>query len=119
MSRFTDLVRDYYDTESWIIGNESGGIEAPHVILSVEEEDEKVIAKWQNPETCGLSDCRYHYADTSVHEDVFTLQDGILRRNGETALFNVFIDVPFETDIIKKFTDKWGIKNKGIYTVAA
>lgn len=102
-----ECIKDAFDIQDGIAGTLSGGIEAPRILKSIEEVNGCYIVKWQNSETCGLSDCRYHNIDISVHTDVFELCDNQIIMNGS---LNVFEYDEWVKDLISGFYQRWNLK---------
>ena len=105
-----EIIKDFYDTEHYITGCQCGGLEAEHIILSIEEKEEVTIVRWRNPETYGLSDCRYHYADQSVHTDTFVINNDVLSINDNTDIFWIWND-EVQIKAASNFLTKWNLKN--------
>ncbi len=104
-SSFEEMAIEAFELIDYIAGTETGGIEAPRILISAEErEDGAVAIKWQNPETCGLSDVRYHNTDLSVHEDVYSYNGRNILVNGN----NPFDDIWF--DECRKMVDAFYLK---------
>ncbi len=103
-----ECVRDAFEVQNHIIGTLSGGIEGPRILISIEEVDGCVKVNWRNPDICGLSDCIYHYKDTSVHTDIYEFPDDYhLKINGSNKIFN---RDPWVNEEINKFYQKWGLQ---------
>lgn len=97
----------------WISGTLSGGADGCRKITEIEADTDTATIYWHYPETCGLSDCRYHYTDPiTCHEDKFTLRDDdTLIVDG--TVFDMDDDIPFKDlvmPMVYKFLVKWGIK---------
>ena len=101
---------DAFDLMDWITGTITGGIEAPRIMINVEGQDENtVVITWRNPETCGLSDCRYHNTDIKPHKDVFRIMDKRLEYNGKTDDIFDIADWPECQQKIDEFYARWGL----------
>ena len=73
---------------------------------------------WKNQDTCGLSDCIYHYSNTSPHEDIYKINTANqLEVNGKVEQFGLDIApewvIPSSWASIEEFFDKWGLKGSG------
>ena len=75
-----EIVLEAFDLEDWLRGSASGGIDAPRIILSVERpQEDTVLVKWTEAETCGLSDCRYTNIYAGVERvSTYMIKDGLL-----------------------------------------
>ena len=109
MRNLKEIAEDAFETMNSILGNETGGIEGPEVLVGVKElEDGSVAVDWRHPETCGLSDVRYHYADLSVKTFIYRLTGNILTLDGSPDIFGS----PWVTEskeLAKKFYDRWSL----------
>ena len=109
MAELKDIAKDAFKTRDLINGHESGGIEAPSILVDVRElEDGGVAVDWKHPETCGLSDCRYHYLDLSVKTFVYRLFGNMLTLNGSTDIFGTMW-VTESKELAEKFYDRWNL----------
>ena len=65
---YQEIAVKAFELRDWITGTDTGGIEPPRIILGIttaKESSEKgvrVDIDYTYPETCGLSDCRYHHS---------------------------------------------------------
>lgn len=119
-SRMVQLSLEAFAMRDGIIRGElTGGIDAPRIVISAEEkEDGSIVVCWKNPDTCGYSDCRYHYTDTNPHEDIYRITgDNQLEVNGKLEQFGMDSDpelvIPSSWDYIEKFFKKWGLQETG------
>ena len=63
----------------------SGGIDPVKRMISCSAKGNTVSIKYDFPETCGLSDVRYHVTDPNrIRTDVFVFTDGKILMNGKT-----------------------------------
>ena len=70
------IAEEAFELEAWFIGSLSGGIEPSPITDSVtKNEDGSVSITYHLPETCGLSDCRYHNTDTDKHTVTYALSE--------------------------------------------
>ena len=101
---------DAFDLLDRLTGSITGGIEAPRIKVNMEEQDENtVVITWKNPETCGLSDCRYHNTDLEPHKDVFKLTGDVLEYNGRTRDIFGVAEWPEYQQEVNDFYVKWGL----------
>ncbi len=107
----TRIAEEAFELEAWFIGSLSGGIEPPPEVDSViEDGNGSVSIIYHLPETCGLSDCRYHNTDTDKHIVTYTLsEDGcrLLRNGGEAFPSITGWGDPEYTDKAAEFYKKW------------
>ena len=112
LGKYVNMVVDAFETANDIRGTLSGGLDAPRIMLGVEAEGNVVKMRWKNPRTCGLSDCVYHYIDTSEHTDEYMIIGGnnkdFLYLNGSKEVFDTDDFEPAE-ELAKAFYDKWGL----------
>jgi len=80
---FEEAAREAFVLQDWITGTETGGIEAPRIVEKIVPAENGIDIFWRNPETCGLSDCRYHNVDTSTHVDTYRIEEHTLMCNGK------------------------------------
>ena len=109
------LATEAFEMTDLIRGELTGGIDAPRIILSVTERDDGSVAiRWKNPDTCGLSDRIYHHTDTSVHEDIYRIEDDRLTVNGSPETFmmdrNVRSMLPKQFAKVQGFYTKWDLQ---------
>ena len=76
-------------------GSMSGGIGPVKQMISLTVTDENTVKiNYDYPETCGLSDVRYHVTDHDlVRTDVFDFSDNTIKLNGK----------PFPDPVFKEF----------------
>ena len=91
-----DIALKAFNLQDFIIGTETGGIEPPRIITDVRCLDGQAVdIEYTYPETCGLSDVRYHHAGYGKNYTVSYLIDNgkisILREGKWDA--NVFGNV--------------------------
>ncbi len=104
-----ETVREAFGLMDLLAGMNSGGIEAPRILLATERKsDTEITVRWNHPKTCGYSDVCYHYADTSEHEDTFLLEDGALVINGSRDAL-ICDDSPEFLAPVEAFCKKWGL----------
>lgn len=110
--KLAEIAQRAFDTCDQLIGELTGGIEAPRIITGTEcNDDGSVTIRWRNPETCGLSDVRYHNTDISEHEDVFMLNGGELMIKGKTIqLADIGQEWPEYDHRIKEFLKGYGLE---------
>jgi len=111
-----DVAKDAFETADYITGVLTGGVEAPRKLLKARVSKEGVEIDYTYPETCGLSDARYH--DTRAGKtftDVFSYVGGKLAVNGNTDIFG--INGWNDPDINKMASDFYA--RNGLVAVAA
>ncbi len=108
------IAKDAFNLFDMLNGHISGGIVAPRILLSATKKDDGSVAiSWRHPETCGLSDVRYHYTDTSAHTDIYSYdENGYLLLNGSSDPFHILDEADFSElrPLIQAFLDKWKLK---------
>ena len=116
----TNMFNDMIETQNWYIGTNSGGIDAPHILIAIDVQADGASAQvsWKLPSTCGLSDVRYHPIDTSVHRDMYRFDNGKISCNGDPNIFGDARSVEWADDgmapeekMAAKFYAKWGFEN--------
>ena len=99
-----DVAVECFTLIDWIVGTFTGGVEAPRILLSVDEPIEnEVHITWKHPETCGLSDCRYHYNTYKRGSDVLYLKTEIMDALAMT-------DMTCTRKELKKFMKECGLR---------
>ena len=103
-----EVAKEAFELNDWLMGTKTGGVEAPRIMISCEDRGDSVVIAWRHPETCGLSDCRYHYSDLSVQEDVFSIdaEHNMLLLNGNNDVF-CLDGWPELAESISDFLLKW------------
>lgn len=110
MDRLKQLSMAAFDLFDWLTGCRTGGIEAPRIMVKVEKQNENtVVITWKNPETCGLSDCRYHNTDLEHHKDIFKLIENKLEYNGKTDDIFGVANWPEYEQKVNDFYTSWGL----------
>ena len=101
MGNIKKIAEDAFELQNWITGTETGGVEAPRQIINIDQlQDGSVAIIWQNPATCGLSDCRYHNTDTVPHVSLYKVIKNRLYVNGDPS---------FAKWIVSDCREKYGI----------
>ena len=85
--------------EDYITGYRTGGVEAPRIILSVREHSGVVDIEYTYPETCGLSDCRYHDTRAGKVYTASYMMDG--------RKFYILRDGRWQAEIFGEVWDEW------------
>lgn len=106
-----EMAKEAFELIDIITGIETGGVEAPRVMIrATKRTDGAVSILWHHPKTCGLSDCRYHYLDLAMHEDIYTLKGNVLLLNGKSIVFGVAKELfPESRSMILEFLEKWNL----------
>lgn len=106
-----ELAVELFELINYLIGTISGGVEGPRIILEVSEvDDNTATVTWKNPQTCGLSDRRYHYIDQEVHTDTFSKRSGTLFVP-DVKIFSWGSEYPESRKIIEDFKAKYGLED--------
>ena len=100
---------DAFDLEQHIEGTLTGGIAPIKILLGIQVVDDEAIAiKYTYPNTCGLSDCRYHVTDAGKElSSLYEFKNDKLYINGKEA----FESCDLVDREIKEFYNKWGFNN--------
>ena len=111
-----EMAKEAFNLCDIITGIESGGIEAPRIMVkATRQTDGTVSILWHHPKTCGLSDCRYHYLDLAMHEDIYTLKGNVLLLNGKSIVLGVAKELfPESRSMILEFLERWHLDYPGI-----
>ena len=91
-----------FDLEDYITGSRTGGVEAPRIILSVKEHSNVVDIEYTYPETCGLSDCRYHDTRAGKIYTTSYMMDG--------RKLYILRDSKWDAEILGETWDEWELE---------
>ena len=117
-----EIAIEAFSTEDMLTGSRSGGIEAPRIIRSVSGDSVCVDIHYTYPETCGLSDVRYHNTEAGKDftasyifdgEILHVLKDGLWSRELFGELWN-----EWERKEVASFCKKCGLRYSDVTTTA-
>ncbi len=108
------IAMDAFELEQDIDGELSGGIDPVKILLGVQVVNDKTIeVKYTYPETCGLSDVRYHVANAGKElSKMYEFKNNRIYIDGKDDLFVFAMEFDDSyKEKVKGFYNKWNLKN--------